>query len=69
MAIREGNPRITVQYDAHGQLGVPFDEWLDFRFSFIDQPGSQIDAIIWDIGWGSWAVSYTHLTLPTNREV
>jgi hypothetical protein len=43
-------PRITVQYDAHGQLGAPFSEWLDFRFSFIDQPDSQIDAIIWDVG-------------------
>lgn len=56
-------PRLTVQYDAHGQLGEPFDEWLDFRFSFLDQPGSQIDAIIWDIGWGSWA-AYPSTVLP-----
>lgn len=56
-------PHITVQYDAHGQLGVPFDEWLDFRFSFIDQPGSQIGEIIWDIGWGSWA-GYPSEVLP-----
>lgn len=47
--------RISVQYDAHGQLGAPFEEWLAFRFEYIDQPGSQIDSIIWDIGWGSWA--------------
>ena len=32
--------RITVQYDAHGQLGAPFDEWLAFRFHYVDQPGS-----------------------------
>lgn len=57
------SPRITVQYDAHGQLGAPFAEWLDFRFNFIDQPGSQIDAILWDLGWGSWA-SYPSTVLP-----
>ena len=31
-----------------------------------------IDRYLWNtvvIAFGSWAVSYTHLTLPTNREV
>jgi hypothetical protein len=55
--------RITVQYDAHGQLGAPFEEWLAFRFSYVDQPDSQIDSLIWDIGWGSWA-SYPSEVLP-----
>lgn len=47
--------RITVQYDAHGQLGAPFDEWLAFRFNYLDQPGNQVDNVSWDIGFGSWA--------------
>ena len=55
--------RIVVQYDAHGQLGVDFGEWLDFRFSHVDQPGSQVDAIWWDIGFGSWSV-YPSEVLP-----
>lgn len=62
-AHRPHPPRITVQYDAHGQLGAPFDEWLSFRFNFIDQPGTQIDAVIWDVGWGSWA-AYPSQVLP-----
>ena len=52
-----------MQYDAHGQLGAPFDEWLAFRFSLIDQPGSQIGEVIWDLGWGSWA-AYPSEVLP-----
>jgi hypothetical protein len=55
--------RIVVQYDAHGQLGAPFAEWLDFRFHYVDIPGSQIDSIIWDIGAGSWA-TYPSEVLP-----
>ena len=55
--------RITVQYDAHGQLGAPFQEWLAFRFSYLDQPGSQVDNVTWDIGWGSWA-AYPSDVLP-----
>ncbi|MCE5215425.1 family 10 glycosylhydrolase [bacterium] len=47
--------RIVVQYDAHGQLGADFGEWLDFRFRYFDQPGSQVDSIFWDVGFGSWA--------------
>jgi hypothetical protein len=46
-----------------GQLGVDFDEWLDFRFSYVDQPDSQIDSLWWDIGAGSWAV-YPSDVLP-----
>ena len=52
-----------MQYDAHGQLGVPFREWLDFRFAYADEPDSQIGAIWWDIGMGSWAV-YPSQVLP-----
>ena len=40
--------RIVVQYDAHGELGVDFKQWLAYRFSYIDEPGSQIDSVWWD---------------------
>lgn len=55
--------RIFVQYDAHGQLGAPFDEWLEFRFAYFDQPSSQVDTVCWDIGAGSWAM-YPSEVLP-----
>jgi hypothetical protein len=41
--------RIVVQYDAWGQLGHDFDEWLDYRFDYIDESGSQIDSVWWDL--------------------
>ncbi len=56
--------RIVVQYDAHGQLGAPFAEWLEFRFRYIDDPDSQIDAVWWDIGAGSWAVYPSQVLAP-----
>ena len=40
--------RIAVQYDAWSQLGHDFAEWLDYRFDYIDEPGTQIDSIWWD---------------------
>ncbi len=42
--------RIVVQYDAQTAYGVDFNSWLDYRFAYIDQPGSQIDSVFWDIG-------------------
>jgi len=48
--------RIVVQYDAFAQLGADFKQWLDYRFSYIDEPGNQIDSLWWDIGAGSWSV-------------
>jgi hypothetical protein len=48
--------RIVVQYDANSDLGVDFDEWIAYRFHYIDEPGSQIDSVWWDIGGGRWAV-------------
>ena len=47
--------RIVVQYDAFSQLGADFEQWLDYRFSYVDEPGNQIDSLWWDIGAGSWA--------------
>ena len=42
--------RIVVQYDCHGQIGLDFDRWIAYRFSYADQPGTQIDALWWDLG-------------------
>jgi hypothetical protein len=42
--------RIVVQYDCHGQIGLDFDKWIEYRFSYADQPGTQIDALWWDLG-------------------
>ena len=41
--------RIVVQYDAWSQLGGEFRQWLDYRFDYIDEPGSQIDSVWWDL--------------------
>ncbi|NUQ65604.1 MAG: family 10 glycosylhydrolase [Pirellulales bacterium] len=42
--------RIVVQYDCHGQMGLDIDRWIKYRFSYADQPGTQIDALWWDLG-------------------
>ena len=41
--------RIVVQYDAWGQLGLDFQQWLNYCFNYIDDPGSPIDSVWWDI--------------------
>lgn len=41
--------RMVVHYDAFDALAMEFDQWLEYRFSYIDDPGSQIDAVWWDI--------------------
>ena len=42
--------RILVQYDPHTAHGIDFVAWLDYRFAYMDEPGSQIDSIFWDNG-------------------
>ena len=42
--------RIVVQYDAQVDYGIDLDTWIDYRFSYIDEPDSQIDSVFWDIG-------------------
>jgi len=42
--------RIVVQYDCHGQMGLDIDQWIAYRFHYADQPGTQIDALWWDLG-------------------
>jgi len=41
--------RIVVQYDAWSQLGHDFEQWLDYRFDYIDETTSQIDSVWWDL--------------------
>ena len=55
--------RIVVQYDAFSELGTDFQSWLDFRFAYVDEPGSQIDSLWWDLAAGSAAV-YPSEVLP-----
>ena len=31
--------RIVVQYDAFNTLGIDFRDWIDYRFSYADEPG------------------------------
>ena len=59
--------RIILEYDAYDPgelLGTDFDRWLEFRFGLVDQPGSQIDAIMWELHPGSDAVPYPSDLLP-----
>ena len=42
--------RIVVQYDAQSTYEIDFETWIDYRFKYIDEPGSQIDSVFWDLG-------------------
>ncbi len=42
--------RIVVQYDAQVAYGIDLDKWIKYRFSYIDEPDSQIDSVFWDMG-------------------
>jgi glycosyl hydrolase family 10 len=60
--------RIVVQddpsnFDPDDLYGMNFDEWIEYRFSYADQPGSQIDSIWWDLENGDQAV-YRSRLLP-----
>ena len=30
-------------------MGIDFQQWLDYRFDYIDEPSSQIDSVWWDL--------------------
>lgn len=66
--------RIVVQddpsnFDPDPRLsGIPFSSWLDYRFSYIDEPGCQIDSVFWDVGSGQWAV-YPSKLLPASENL
>jgi Glycosyl hydrolase-like 10 len=60
--------RITVQFDAHTELGADFDRWLAYRFNYIDEPGSQIDSVWWDIGALGYATYPSKVLQPFEHE-
>jgi hypothetical protein len=40
----------VVQYDCQTLFGIDFASWLDYRFRYLDEPGTQIDSVWWDMG-------------------
>ncbi len=72
-AMRLRRRRIVVLYDAHDTLnsyaklhpkGAPFAPFRDALFTYEDQPGSQIDAIWWDIAGASPGAAYPSQIRP-----
>lgn len=61
--------RIVVQFDAmdHRESRLTPKEWLKYLFTYVDQSGSQIDSIVWDVAYGDWAV-YPSSVLPPTRD-
>jgi hypothetical protein len=62
--------RIVVQYDAGDpttMYGMDMKTWLDYRFNYFDEPGSQVDSIWWDIGWGNYACYPSKILEPTQN--
>ncbi|MCX6909766.1 MAG: hypothetical protein NTY01_17230 [Verrucomicrobia bacterium] len=67
-AVRRRKRRIVIQHDVHwvmlnyGKLhpdgGAAFAPFRDAVFSYVDEPGSQIDAIWWDIGGCATGAAY-----------
>jgi hypothetical protein len=49
-ALQRRRCRIVVQYDCQTEFGLDFDSWLTYRFAYADEPGTQIDALWWDMG-------------------
>ncbi len=72
-AIANRKRRIVVQYDAYHIMRnyaklhpeTPFDQFRDGVFSYIDEPGSQIDAVWWDIGGTTPGPVYPSQLLPS----
>ena len=73
-AVRRRRRRIAVQYDAncvmwsywklHRSGDASFDRFRDAIFSYADEPGSQIDAIWWDIGGSPLGSAYPSKVEP-----
>ena len=49
-AVKRRRCRIVVQYDCQTEYGLDFDTWIAYRFAYADEPGTQIDALWWDMG-------------------
>lgn len=72
--MRARTKRIVVQQDVHwvmlnyGKLhaddDAPFDPFCKAVFSYVDEPGSQIDAIWWDIGGNATGSVYPSKVVP-----
>lgn len=56
--------RIVVQYDAFSQFDADFRQWIDYRFRYADEAGSQIDSLWWDIGGDPGTATYPSKVLP-----
>lgn len=56
--------RIVVQYDAFSQFDADFRQWIDYRFRYADEAGSQIDSLWWDIGGDPGTAMYPSKVLP-----
>lgn len=58
--------RIVVQLDAadHRRIQIAPQEWLRYIFAYADQPGSQIDSIVLDIGLDTDSAVYPSKVLP-----
>ncbi|WP_321471191.1 family 10 glycosylhydrolase [uncultured Paludibaculum sp.] len=62
--------RVIVQLDAadHRRINLPPAEWLKYIFTFPDEPGSQIDSIVFDIGLDNDMAVYPSKFLPPTHD-
>ncbi len=61
--------RIAVNYDVgypQSFFGIDVKRWVEYRFCFADQPGSQIDSLWWCIDEGNLAY-YPSKVIPVTR--
>ena len=60
--------RIAVQFDAMsnpgGILGTDIDQWVAYRFDYMDEPGTQIDSVWWDVSALGYAVYPSQVLEP-----
>lgn len=63
--------RIQLQYDAadHRHVDLAPREWLAYLFGHADAPGSQIDAIFWDVALGDTYAVYPSKLLPPSHDI
>lgn len=65
-AARGHKRRIVVQLDAadHRHINAAPEEFLRYIFAYVDEPGSQIDTIVWDMGLDGESAVYPSKVLP-----
>ncbi|HSI14883.1 MAG TPA: hypothetical protein VK961_22715, partial [Chthoniobacter sp.] len=73
-ALRQRRRRVVMQYDAndtlmgywklHAGSKATFDQFRDALFTYVDQPGSQVDGIWWDIAGSPLGSAYPSQVLP-----